>query len=139
MSTCNKPTQEDVNKYCNRRNGLGLLNLVPIVGPVISNAAGNASYFKGKIGDYQKELNNASSKYDVMSKQWVIAISNLAGENTQNIHNLINLLFTGGSSNNGYIGAIIDKKTFPLWEFAGYTGVTVVCIIIILSVLIINE
>lgn len=139
MSICIKPTQDDVNKYCNRRNGLSLLNLVPIIGPVISNAAGNSSYFKGKINDYQNEVNSITAKYDAQTQIWQKTITNLVGENVQNIHNLMNLLFGDGVSNDGYIDALIDKKTFPLWEIAGYTTVTVICVIIILSVLVVNE
>ena len=139
MSTCSKPTQEDVNTYCNRRNGLNVMNLIPIIGPVISNAAGNSSYFKGKINDYQKAVDDISTKFETETQLWQKTVSSLVGENTQNIHNLMNLLFGDGVSNDGYISAVVDKKTFPLWEFAGYTTVTVICIIIILSVVIINE
>ena len=139
MSTCDKPTQEDVNKYCNRQNGLSMLNLIPLIGPAISSSAGKSDYFNGKINDYQDEVNSISAKYTAEQHEGQKAIEKLVGENTQNIHNLINLLFGDGGLSNGYIDALINKKMFPLWEIAGYTSVTVICMIIILSVLITNE
>ena len=139
MSICTKPTQNDINKYCNRRNGLSLLNFIPVLGPVIANAAGKSGYFNGKISDYQSEVTSVTAQFAAETKEWQKITSEVTGENVQNIHNLINLLFGDGISDNGYIDALVDKKTFPLWEFAGYTAVTVICIIIILSVLIVNE